>query len=67
MNSTLQRKNSGGLILTVFYNNDRRDWDQAVERALKRHGIRQGDCALIECVPIGLNLNKQRAKGQKTF
>lgn len=36
--------------ITAFYNPEKRDWDQAMDRALEAHGLKPGDCNVI-CLP----------------
>jgi hypothetical protein len=38
---------NGKVILTVYYDKGRRDWDSAIEKALRAYNLKQGKCVVI--------------------
>ena len=50
--STLERSESGRLVLTVSYRG--KGWDRAIQRAMHEHGFVDGDDVTVIALPDGM-------------
>lgn len=65
MNSILKTESGRRQVLEVTYNPRLMDWDEAIERALKEHGLQRGKATII-AIPEGgqMRLRYEKSSGR---
>jgi len=54
MNARLEQRKGNRPLLTVFYNNDRRDWPEQIRLALQDLGVQRDQVSVI-CLPESMS------------